>query len=49
MRRTLTIACLDTVVTTVIFGLFYPLIVTGFAQLLFRNKANGQLITRDGK
>ena len=38
-----------TVVTTVLLGLVYPLVVTGLAQVLFPDQANGQLITRDGK
>ena len=38
-----------TVVTTVLLGLVYPLVVTGLAQVLFPDKANGQLIERDGK
>jgi potassium-transporting ATPase KdpC subunit len=49
MRRNLITAVLYTVVTTFIFGLVYPLVVTGLAQLLFRDKANGQLIYRDGQ
>ncbi|HXM50358.1 MAG TPA: potassium-transporting ATPase subunit KdpC, partial [Pyrinomonadaceae bacterium] len=35
-----------TIVTTVLFGLIYPLAVTGIAQLVFTDKANGQLIKR---
>lgn len=35
-----------TIVTTVLFGLIYPLAVTGIAQLAFPDKANGQLIRR---
>ena len=35
-----------TIVTTVLFGLIYPLAVTGIAQLVFPDKANGQLIRR---
>ncbi len=37
------------VVLTVVFGLVYPLLFTGFAQLAFSNKADGSLIERDGK
>lgn len=33
-----------TVVTTVLLGLGYPLVVTGLAQMIFPDKANGQLI-----
>jgi len=49
MKRNLMTAILMTVVTTVLLGVVYPLVVTGLAQLLFPNKANGQLIVRDGK
>jgi potassium-transporting ATPase KdpC subunit len=49
MRRHLITAVLYTIVTTMIFGLVYPFIVTGLAQVLFRDKANGQLIVRDGQ
>ena len=49
MRRNLVIALLYTVATTVLFGLAYPLLVTGLAQLLFKDKANGQLLSRNGE
>jgi K+-transporting ATPase ATPase C chain len=45
--KNLTTAILMTIVTTVLFGLIYPLAVTGLAQLVFPDKANGQLIRRD--
>ena len=49
MRRNLITAVLYTVVTTVIFGLVYPFVVTGLAQLLFHDKANGQLLQKSGQ
>ena len=42
-------AVLMTVVTTVLLGLVYPLAITGLAQVLFPDQANGQLVTRDGR
>jgi K+-transporting ATPase ATPase C chain len=48
MKKNLIISILMTVVTTVLLGLVYPLVVTGLAQVLFKDKANGQLITRNG-
>src|ERR1700677_894641 len=38
-----------TVVTTVLLGLGYPLLVTGVAGTLFPRKAAGSLILRDGQ
>ena len=49
MKQNLKIAILITIVTTVLLGVIYPLVVTGLAQLLFRDKANGQLIVRSGE
>jgi len=49
MKQNLKIAILMTVVTTVLLGVIYPLVVTGLAQALFRDKANGQLIVRNGQ
>jgi K+-transporting ATPase ATPase C chain len=48
MKRNLITAILMTVVTTVLLGVVYPLLVTGIAQVLFHDKANGQLISRNG-
>ncbi len=48
MKKNLVIAVLMTIATTVLLGLIYPLVITGLAQVLFRDKANGQLITRNG-
>lgn len=49
MRRHITTAILYTIVTTVVFGLVYPFLVTGLAQVLFHDQANGQLIQKDGQ
>lgn len=48
MRSTLITAIRYTIVTTILLGVVYPLIVTGIAQVTMRDKANGQLIVRDG-
>jgi len=48
MKKNLLIAVLMTVATTVLFGLIYPLVITGLAQLLMKDKANGQLIVQNG-
>jgi K+-transporting ATPase ATPase C chain len=47
--RHIVTAVLMTIVTTVLLGLVYPLVITGLAQVLFPDQANGQLITRDGR
>ena len=49
LRTNLAISVLMTVVTTVLLGVVYPLVVTGLAQALFPDRANGQLIYRDGR
>jgi K+-transporting ATPase ATPase C chain len=49
LRRNLRIALLMTAVTTIILGLAYPLAITGMAQVLFTDQANGQLLRQDGR
>src|SRR5215475_9348795 len=49
MKRNLITALWFTLVTTVIFGVLYPLGITGLAQVLFPHQANGQLLERNGK
>ena len=44
--KNLITAVLMTIVTTVLLGLVYPLVVTGLAQVIFPDQANGQLIKR---
>ena len=46
MMKNLLTAILMTIVTTVLLGLVYPLAVTGLAQVLFPDNANGSLIKR---
>jgi K+-transporting ATPase ATPase C chain len=49
MKKNLMIAVWFTLVTTVMFGILYPLAVTGLAQVLFPARSNGQLIEKNGK
>ena len=49
ITKNLVTAVLMTIVTTLLLGVAYPLVVTGLAQVLFPDKANGQLIERNGK
>lgn len=49
MKKNLITAILMTVATTILLGIVYPLVVTGLARVIFPDKANGQLIQRDGK
>ena len=48
MKNVIT-SVLIVVVLTLITGLVYPLIVTGIAQLVLPQQANGSLIARDGR
>jgi K+-transporting ATPase ATPase C chain len=49
MQRDLTTAFVLFLLLTAVTGLAYPGLVTGVAQLAFRDPANGSLIVRDGK
>jgi len=49
MKKNLLIALWFTLVTTILFGLIYPLVITGLSQLLFPDKANGQLLAKNGQ
>jgi K+-transporting ATPase ATPase C chain len=49
MKKNLITAILMTLATTVLLGVVYPLVITALAQLLFHDKANGQLREVNGK
>src|SRR6266851_4695913 len=49
MKKNFLIALWFTLVTTVIFGVLYPLAITGLAQVLFPDRANEKLIERNRK
>src|SRR5664280_1080718 len=46
---TIRIGVVMTVVLTIIVGVIYPFVMTGAAQVLFHDQANGSLITVNGQ
>lgn len=49
MKKHLTTAFLMTIATTLLLGVIYPLLITAAAQVLFKDKANGQIRYRNGE
>jgi K+-transporting ATPase ATPase C chain len=49
VRRDLLTSLIAVVLMTLVFGLAYPLVFTGVAQVLFAGKANGSKITENGE
>jgi K+-transporting ATPase ATPase C chain len=49
MKKELIVALRFTLLTTVVFGLIYPLSVTGLSKLIFPNQAAGSLIEKNGQ
>ncbi len=47
MKKTIITATLYTLITAVLLGIGYPLLITGIDRLLFPKQANGELITRN--
>jgi K+-transporting ATPase ATPase C chain len=47
--KQLLIALKATLVLTLLTGVMYPLLVTGLAKVLFRDKADGSLIQANGR
>jgi K+-transporting ATPase ATPase C chain len=48
IRRNFVAAVLMTIVTTLLLGIAYPLVITAIAQVLLPVQANGQLLERNG-
>ena len=49
MRKDITSSLVAVVALTVIFGLAYPLVITGISQVVFPGRADGSQIKKDGK
>jgi K+-transporting ATPase ATPase C chain len=49
MKKNLITAFLMTITTTILLGVLYPLVITAVAQVLFKDKANGQIRYRNGE
>jgi potassium-transporting ATPase KdpC subunit len=49
MKKNLITSILMTFFMTILLGILYPLLVTGLAQVLFHEKANGQIIQKNGQ
>jgi K+-transporting ATPase ATPase C chain len=49
MRRDLISSVLAILAITVVFGVAYPLVVTGVSQIAFHGRANGSQIERNGR
>ena len=48
MGRYLNTALRMVIITIILFGFIYPMVITGLAQLFFRHHANGSLIVQHG-
>jgi K+-transporting ATPase ATPase C chain len=48
LKKLLMVSLRSTLITTLLLGLGYPLLVTAIAQRLWPDKANGQLLMKDG-
>src|SRR5215469_1919334 len=48
MKKHLITACLYTLVTALVLGVLYPLLIAGISRMAFRDKASGELLVRNG-
>ncbi len=49
MKKHFITACLYTLITAVLLGVVYPLFITAIAHLTMRDKADGQLLRKNGQ
>ena len=49
MRRTVVTSILAVIAFTLVFGLAYPLAMTGISQVVFPGKAGGSKVTVNGR
>jgi len=49
MKKTIITATLYTLITAILLGIGYPLLITGIDHVLFPRQANGELITRNNE
>lgn len=48
MKKHVITACLYTAVTAILLGVLYPLLIAGISHVAFHDRANGELIAKDG-
>lgn len=48
LKKNLLTAALMTIATTILLGIVYPLVITGLARVIAKDKSDGQLITERG-
>ena len=48
MKKTILTATLYTLITAILLGIGYPLLITGIDHFLFPKQSNGELLTRNG-
>lgn len=49
MKKHIITSCLYTLITAVVLGVLYPLLIAGIGHLAFRDKANGELLVNHGE